>query len=244
MELVRTTFDERIAEITSYIELVSKIEESASVGGPVLKTNTFEYKITPLQQRIMYAGIYLHLYNLVESTVSQLINAVERHAEKNIGENINNLSENMRRLWIKGITASKDDVTPEERLKKAIMLCDSVRGSLPFKMKIPKGGGGSWEHENILKISDNIGVNVVISADIFKLIKRPIKDGQGPLWLVKDVRNKLAHGEISFAQCGDNHTAEYFLNISEIIIKYLIDVIASYEAYIKSHGYLCVDVYQ
>ncbi|MCU8819207.1 hypothetical protein [Klebsiella quasipneumoniae] len=84
MQLVKDVFDERVADIESYFELVNNVELAIGSGGAIFSVNGTPYQINPDQQKIMYSGIYLHLYNLVESTISMLIDAVERHAAQGI----------------------------------------------------------------------------------------------------------------------------------------------------------------
>ena len=66
MQLVQEVFQDRVSDIESYFELVSNIELAIGSGGAVFNVVGTPYQINPGQQKIMYSGIYLHLYNLVE----------------------------------------------------------------------------------------------------------------------------------------------------------------------------------
>ncbi len=237
MELVRSVFNERIYDIESYFELVNNIELAISSGGAILHFNTTSYVVKPEQQKIMYSSIYLHLYNLIESTISMLIDAVERHATTGINGQLGLLTEKMRKIYVTSVAAPYELLTNEKRLEKALVLFEQVLNLHPIDIKIPPGGGGNWDVTEIEKLSKSIGVNIALSAPLKQKVMRPFRDDKSPIRLIKDIRNKLAHGSISFTECGNNHVASDFRMLIDIVKDYLNHVIEKYEAYIDQHGY-------
>ncbi|PZQ90059.1 MAG: hypothetical protein DI542_08745 [Acinetobacter johnsonii] len=237
MELVRSVFNERIYDIESYFELVNNIELAISFGGAILHFNTTSYVVKPEQQKIMYSSIYLHLYNLIESTISMLIDAVERHATTGINGQLGLLTEKMRKIYVTSVAAPYELLTNEKRLEKALVLFEQVLNLHPIDIKIPPGGGGNWDVTEIEKLSKSIGVNIALSAPLKQKVMRPFRDDKSPIRLIKDIRNKLAHGSISFTECGNNHVASDFRMLIDIVKDYLNHVIEKYEAYIDQHGY-------
>lgn len=263
MDSVRSNYKDRLKEIESYLELLMAIDEGIKHGDPTepsISTGVYKYKITPIQQKVMYAGVYLHLYNLVESTVSHLLNAIEKSVEELHQGDVNVFNQNIRNLWIKGVVLGSKKRTNDDdknadtgnddenkqgsadsdaRVKRAIELYQKIDGSLPFEMNIPRGGGGNWDNQSILKISDSIGVDVnSINKEVYQLVRRPIQDDLGPLRLVRSIRNKLAHGSISFAECAGEQSIEHFINIFNAVSKYLNEVIESYDKYILENKML------
>lgn len=237
MELVRSVFNERINEIESYYELVNKIELAISYGGAILHIDSHSYTIKPEQQKIMYSSIYLHLYNLIEATISTLIDAVGRHATVGINGNLNLLTERMRKLYVTSVTSPYELLTNEKRLEKAILLFEQVLNIQPIDIKIPPGGGGNWDVVEIEKLSKNIGIDIPLPPDLRQKVKTPFRDDKAPIRLIKDIRNKLAHGSLSFAECGNNHVASDFRLLIDIVKDYLAHIIDHYEAFINQHGY-------
>lgn len=237
MELVRSVFNERIYDIESYFELVNNIELAISSGGAILHFSTTSYVVKPEQQKIMYSSIYLHLYNLIESTISMLIDAVERHATTGINGQLGLLTEKMRKIYVTSVAAPYELLTNEKRLEKALVLFEQVLNLHPIDIKIPPGGGGNWDVTEIEKLSKSIGVNIALSAPLKQKVMRPFRDDKSPIRLIKDIRNKLAHGSISFTECGNNHVASDFRMLIDIVKDYLNHVIEKYEAYIDQHGY-------
>lgn len=234
MELVRSVFDERVNDIESYFDLVFHLELAISSGSAILGSG---YTVKPEQQKIMYSSIYLHLYNLIESTISTLIDAVERHATSGINGQLELLTEKMRKLYVTSVAAPYELLTNEKRLEKAILLFEQVLKLQPINIKIPPGGGGNWDVIEIEKLSKNIGVNITLTSPLKQKVMRPFRDDKAPIRLIKEIRNKLAHGDISFAECGKNHVSSDFRSLIDIVKEYLTYIINKYDAYIIQHGY-------
>lgn len=236
MDLVRSTFNDRINHIESYFELVKNIEIAVGAGGATFDVNGEPYGVKPEQQKIMYSGIYLHLYNLVESTITQLLEAVERHTSNGINGDAKLLSEHMRKLYVKAV-ANPSEVSSTKRFENALELFDQVLSVKPFLLKIPPGGGGNWDYQEINKISKSIGIKINLPRTVKNIIEKPIRNEKGPLRLIKEIRNDLAHGSLSFVECGDNHVSGDFEYLISIVKKYLLSVIDSYDQFISKSGY-------
>jgi len=166
-----------------------------------------------------------------------LIDAVERHATTGINGQLGLLTEKMRKIYVTSVAAPYELLTNEKRLEKALVLFEQVLNLHPIDIKIPPGGGGNWDVTEIEKLSKSIGVNIALSAPLKQKVMRPFRDDKSPIRLIKDIRNKLAHGSISFTECGNNHVASDFRMLIDIVKDYLNHVIEKYEAYIDQHGY-------
>ncbi|BCF90104.1 MAE_28990/MAE_18760 family HEPN-like nuclease [Paraburkholderia largidicola] len=240
MNGVRTAFQERKNEIEAYFSLMETIERSLQIGVPVIKVGLEEHQVTPLQQRILYAGLYLHLYNLVESTTTLLISAVER-AAMGMGDpprTARELSTEMRKQWVRSFAKTHEDLSPEHRLERAMAVCNHLLGILPLELSITKGGGGNWDDDEIEGLAEKLGMTLTVPKAIYTAVKRPARDNKGPLKLVRDLRNKLAHGAISFSECGNDHSTGDLRKISDAVIDYLDAVINAFQQYITLEQYL------
>ena len=56
--------------------------------------------------------------------------------------------------------------------------------------------------------------------------------------MVKSLRNDLAHGSLSFAECGAGTTVKELRDIANWTATYLREVVAHFVAYISSHEFL------
>jgi hypothetical protein len=103
---------------------------------------------------------------------------------------------------------------------------------------VEKGGGGNWDDSSIEKVVQRLGFTLQVDQAVYNDIKRKVRNDFGPLGLVKDLRNKLAHGSISFAECGDNVTVSDLRDITDKTAKYMRQVILQFVSFVDSHGYL------
>jgi hypothetical protein len=234
---VKSTFQDRINEIEIYFELVNNIEIAAGSGCARFKINDSDYQIKPQQQKMMYSGIYLQLYNLVELTITMLLEAVERNAAQGINGELSKLSNKMKKLYVKSVACPNDILSNEKRFEKAMDLFEQVMNIKPIELKIPSGGGGNWDTIEISRISETIGVEIRLPKPLNTKINKAFRNDKKPIWLIKEIRNKLAHGSLSFSECGENHVASDFRNLIDIVKDYLNCVINAYETFINNSQY-------
>lgn len=237
MSDLNTGFQERLAEVEAYLDFLSTMEAQAQQGPPRLVGA--QHPITTQQQRILYSSVYLQLYNLVEATMSRCIEAVAEAAKENGRWTPGDLSHALRREWVRVTARTHVDLTPEHRLESALVLCDRLVASLPIEaFDIDKGGGGNWDDFEIEAFSKRLGFQLVVSKPVYSAIKQPFRDDLGPLGLVKQLRNRLAHGSISFAQCAEDVTVGRLIELKDRTVNYLSEVVGCFAAYVESFEYL------
>ncbi|SHL89562.1 MAE_28990/MAE_18760 family HEPN-like nuclease [Rhodanobacter sp. OK091] len=236
MEDVKQAFEERRKEIEAYLEFLESVEKDAQSGPPRLSGGNL---ITVQQQRILYSGVYLHLYNLVEATVVRCVNAVTEAALLVGKWNPADLTIDLRREWVRVMARTHVDLNYEHRLVSALALCEHMVGSLPVEgFKMEAGGGGNWDDFAIEGIAVRLGFQLKVSNPVYQAIKRKFRDDKGPLALVKDLRNSLAHGGISFAECGENVTVSELRDLANRTAAYLREVVDAFDTFIQGHGFL------
>jgi hypothetical protein len=103
---------------------------------------------------------------------------------------------------------------------------------------VEKGGGGNWDDEAIEHIVRRLGFALQVRPEVYSAVKRKFRDDLGCLQLVKKFRNQLAHGSISFEQCGENVTVGELRDMTNRTVSYLSDVVAAFRSYIVGHGYI------
>jgi hypothetical protein len=230
-------FHERLAEVETYLAFLSTIEERAQYGPPRLEGA--EQPISVQQQRILYSSVYLQLYNLVESTMSRCIDAVTEATKESSRWMPSDLSQELRREWVRAMARTHEELTPDKRLQSALSLCQHLVAALPVaEFVLEKGGGGNWDDQTIEAISKRLGFQLAVSEPVYSAVKRRFQDDLGPLALVKKFRNQLAHGSISFAQCAENVTVERLVDLKDKTVDYLSEVVGCFNSYLDTFGYL------
>lgn len=237
MEELGNAFEERHAEIEAYLVFLEGIETEAQSGPPRL--GAAGALITAQQQRILYSGVFLQLYNLIEATIVQCLDGVTEVALRADMWAPGDLTIELRREWVRVMARTHVDLNYENRLQSALSLCEHLVEALPIAgFKVEKGGGGNWDDDAIEQIAIRLGFALHVSAETRGAIKRKFRDDLGCLQLVKKFRNELAHGSISFAECGENLTVSELRDMTNRIVSYLREVVTAFRTYIESYGYI------
>ena len=235
MHSLSQTFEERLQEIETYLDLLEALERQVQDGFPKIGG----IAITSQQQKILYSSVYLQLYNLVEATITWCVDAVCAAATHGGRWRPGDFSEALRREWVRHVARTHVDLNHEHRLECAVNMCDSLIQALPvLAWTFERGRGGNWDDEEIRSIARRIGFDLQISKDVYSGIKRPVRDDKGSLALVRDLRNRLAHGSLSFSECGAGVTVPDLRNLKERTADYLREVVAAFRAHIDARGFL------
>lgn len=229
-------FQERLDEIEEYLSLLRAIDKQIQLSGmPRLAgTNT---PVTVLQVRMLYASVYLQLYNLVESTITNCLDAV--------CEAINNtwrpedLSIELQREWVRFYARTHTPLEYEKRLEETVNLLNYIlHAERVLDFKVDKGAGGSWDEVAIAKICERLGFNLLIDKELYSEIKRRVYNDRGALDYIKTLRNELAHGSLSFAACGANTTIGELERLIDLTSRYLKEVVKRFTKAMQAHEFL------
>jgi hypothetical protein len=239
MDGITPAFEDRLQEIETYLDLLNTLEQQVQVGPPRVggTTRGGGTIITAQQQKILYSSVYLQLYNLIEATAAWCVQAVCLAATEGGPWLPTDLSAELRREWVRSVTRTHVELNQEARLDAAVRLFEQVLQPHPnWELKIDPRG--NVDDEEIKVITRRLGCTLRVSGDVYSGIKRPIRDGRGPLALIKDLRNKLAHGTLSFSECGDGVTVSDLKELTRLTVLYLREVVTAFQAYIDAYEFL------
>jgi hypothetical protein len=237
MQMMGQIFSDRLTEIDSYLDLLDNLEAQVRSGPPHVGSNG--PVISTDQQKILYSSVYLQLYNLIEATVSQCVNAVCTEVGRENRWLPADLSADLRREWVRSLARTHTDLNYEHRLSSSLKLCQHLIDAMPVgTMKIEKGGGGNWDDVEIFRLAERLGCNLSISPESSEAAKKPFRNDLGALALIVRLRNDLAHGLTSFVECGDGVTAADLRELKDRTAKYLTEVVGSFAAFIQAYHYL------
>lgn len=195
--------EERMEEITSYINLVVQLDKGRNnsilqeVDG---KKEIFE--IDRETHKTLRAATYLLVYNLIESALSNAVDAIHKTLATN-NLKIKDLSNPIKKIIYKNI---KNGLS-EANIKDFIDINFDVESSLvSIGHEKSKIYSGNIDYREIRETSVRYGFdlfkkNPIQDTDLFKMHTEEFSS-------VKKHRNELAHGAVSFKDCGQNITAE------------------------------------
>jgi hypothetical protein len=229
------SFEERLAEINAYLDLLAALDAQAQTGPPVLGGKT----ITAQQQKILYSAVYLQLYNLVEATMLWCMQAVASAASRQGKWLPGDLSEQIRREWVRTIGRTHSELNVHHRYQTTLELCDWIIAAKPVsEWEFERRGAGSWDDFQIEDMAKRIGCDVSLSPMVRRGIKEKIRNDKSPLPLIRDFRNRLAHGSLSFTECGEATTVGDLVTIKDSTANYLREIVAAFDKFIAEHGFL------
>ena len=230
---LRDDFEERLQEIETYLDLLDMLEKQVRLGPPMMGEST----ISAQQQKILYSSVYLQLYNLVEATVHWCLKAVCSAASTPGTWRPRDLSEKLLREWTRVYARTHEDLNHDNRLSAVLALCKFMIEAQPLPdFNIERRS--NWDDLEIETVSARIGCELQISHEVRADVKRHVRDDKGALVLIKDLRNRLGHGSLSFTECGDGATVEDLRDLKEHTARYLREVVDSFGRHVKDHLFL------
>jgi len=224
------TYNSRCREIERFFEMLQFMRDnrdSRLCGEPLDGAHSNTYVVGRDLEKTLRASAYLMLYNFVEATMTNAIDAIHQHiADEQVG--FDELKEDVRKIAIKGLRKAVSSETPSELLDSAIPISSALIW-LGFDKK--DLFSGNLDGRLIKDKAKEYGFQL---ADHDKAASR---DGVR-LLNVKTKRNELAHGGISFEDCGQETSVDELLAIFyeiKIFIKAVLDGISEY---LLTRGYL------
>lgn len=235
MKTFITEFREHSKEVQEYLEFLEFMDSIATNKRKCLKSESYqgrEISYLPNRecQKILRANFYLILYNLVESTLNSLISVV-KDTINDEGVPLDKLESRLINLHISGLyknVTSKNRIFEISRdlYKKTVQKDNVLLEKLGFDVS------GNVDYTYFQKVVGTIGCRGNLSIDE-NIVKRAMER-------TKSHRNKLAHGEWSFATAGSMLTFAQIKEDYECIDGFLSQSLDNLESYIDSKKYLMI----
>ena len=181
--------------------------------------NNVELFVTQEMQCALKAQFLIVLYNIVESTVCDCLNSFYDSIADD-GLTFSDLSDEMKAMWRNNLkrTDNPDFQKSDAELMSMIIhfnnLAINISGSL-----------------DIRKIYD------VFSKHGCKLNEANREKYSNSFLVVKNKRNNLSHGNISFSECGSNYLVSDLKKIKEDILNGMQEVVTQAKEYVSKERY-------
>jgi hypothetical protein len=223
-------FKERSKEVSDYFLFVKDLEEDNIQL--VVEEDAEKPKIKeryPKLSNTLKASAYLLLYNLVESSMRNAIEAI--FAELKDQEiPFDNLTPKLKKIVIENIKdialkkRQNEDDTVLEQIKNISL--DIIWVGFNKEKALP----GNLDGKSIKNTAEKYG---------FSYQTNPQETNNGrDLENIKNNRNDLAHGVKSFAEVGQGTTADELIEIKNKTINYLRQILQNIETYLVNREYL------
>lgn len=218
---VKAEFEKRKQEIETYYKFILDVH----VYKVAYEDKPKNVKVTVI--KTLKSSVYLLLYNLVESTVSMCL--AEIHNAINY-ENVkfNDLSDSIKNIYHKYYLQNSSKKITEKT--KAYIESISKNEHIPIDFKTIC--------ETLRLFSGNLDKKSIReTSNLYNLKIKSDKYGNS-LLKVKNIRNKLAHGEFSFSDCCKDELVTEINDIIDDTIQFLTQYISFTENYINNKSYL------
>lgn len=226
-------FRQRCAEVSRYIEFLEIIANNRSVtlageaegGMQLIMGGELSRELT----KTLRANAYLLLYNLVEATMTNAIDAIHKAVD---GDNLgfDQLSVNLQNIALSHFKRAIKD-NHDAAIDGRVHPIEIAMARLGYDRE--KIFSGNVDCGEIRSTAKRYGFQTADPNLSGRPILRQLKD-------VRDKRNALAHGRLSFEQCGHDTSPEYLCKVHYQTTVYLRSVLRSVSHYLRGRKYAAV----
>lgn len=223
-------FEERSQEVSDYFIFIKDLKDEKiqlAIEENAERLNVKERY--PYLSSTLKAGAYLLLYNLVESSMRDAIEAIFAEL-KNQQIPFDNLTPKLKEIVLENMKeiALKKRHNEDDKVLKQIqnISLDIIWVGFNKEKALP----GNMDGKSIKNTAEKYG---------FSYQTNPQETNNGrDLEKIKKNRNDLAHGVKSFADVGQGTTAEELIEIKNKVVNYLRQILENIESYLVNKEYL------
>lgn len=227
MEIVKQIYTDRLKEIDLYYKLIDCFD-TGKTDTDNLKSDLF---LNKQLETIVKANALLMLYNLVEST---FVNSLEYlyNALKDDKITYMTTSSEIQQIWLnhKFYNAYDKKAHFDTYKSTAEKIVNSIINNAPLELnRKATNVSGNLDADKIRNVCKDHGIPFETPKGCH---------GGEKLSKLKEQRNQLAHGTISFAECGRELTATDVYNIKKEVEIFLQGFIGAIETYYHNKAYV------
>lgn len=213
-------YKERAQEVYTYISTIEKLNDidvfaPADISSIDMSGTPITFQLADTDLQIYRASFYLMLYNLIESTTNEIIKEVTTTITDE-GLTIDMLAPKIHTLYVDSLIGEK-----EARGRITAIIHDVIKKTLSkdtIEMSnIDVHISGNVNYEFLNKLVSSIGCRGRITVNIDTLTDTMTR--------IKEYRNKLAHGELSFVEVGRSRSIQDLKKDHAIVTQYLEEVV-------------------
>ncbi|MDO6717963.1 MAE_28990/MAE_18760 family HEPN-like nuclease [Psychrosphaera sp. 1_MG-2023] len=227
MEDVIEDFQERVTELNEYLTLLvylSHNDAKISIMGKRDKA------VETLALKTMKASCFLMLYNLVESCIRgamtklyEQMNSEEKHLQE--------FDSHVKEIWIEQCFRKMEPCSANQSSYRQLIkgMVDKVLDSSSVELDPRKLHlSGNLDAREIRKLFEKHKISTQTHYRAFN---------GAELRTIKDQRNSLAHGNISFSDCGQQYTVSDIIAIKNQAVVFLRSSLRNIKKHIENTQY-------
>lgn len=216
-----TEYNKRLNEVELYFNTLELLDRGrCSISCTDILGKEISKEIDDDLSTILKANGFLLLYNLVEATIRNSIDAVLNSIHSST-VTFSSLSDNFRKIWLK---QESKGIVVEKNQEKIMSIANTILENeiLSFE-KDCINISGNIDAQKIREILKQFGGNEIGNGRDLKIIK--------------DKRNNLAHGEYTFSEIGKDYSIQDLIGYKDETKQYLSKVINEIQDYIDNQKY-------
>lgn len=225
MTIIKEEFELRKNEIETYFEFLNNIYNGYD---RLIDGDGKFFRINQMTHTMQKSNFILILYNIVESIVTKIL---ERIHIIIISDNLkyNELNPKIKKL-ILSYYLSIYDKKANNSVEEVFELCELFNQRIDFSLTFEELKkhyslySGNLDSKKINTVINKYGICIDLKVS--------------ELQTIKDLRNKLAHGEESFEECGRNISLPQLIVLKDRTINFLEDLISNVEMFIDERKYV------
>ncbi|NEP43018.1 MAG: hypothetical protein F6K35_28870 [Okeania sp. SIO2H7] len=217
-------FNDRSKEISKYFVFLKNLDQGSIKLAMEGKAGTAPKikEVDPELFKTLKASAYLLLYNLVESTMRDAIEAIFKELQSQKLP-FDKIRPELKKIVLNNLKKRNPD-------KVLVKIIDISLDIISVGFDKEELFSGNIDGKLIRDTADKYG---------FSYRTNPQKTNNGKdLLNVKTNRNYLAHGVKSFAEVGKDRTADELIEIKNKVVSYLRQILENIETYLVNKEYL------
>ena len=234
MRAYEKLLNDRSEEVKSHLALISELTAAAIARQGIANLPRIEID----HVHVLKSGFLVHLYNVVEAVMAQILDEVSMAVVKYPPASWSSL---VRTEWVRSRAGVGRGIESQQRLLRTVaILNETISGTVDGCFRITHGG--NWSDAEIEKVSSRLGCPLLIAEDVInRACRYHFQDNFAPMKFVRRKRNLLAHGNETFQLSARALSPIDLERLRESVVEYMKSVSRSFTDYLDAESFLQVN---